>query len=75
MSFLFNEVDNMEKILLAKEVGEWLNIDVQRVYEITRRGLLPHIKIGDRQYRYSETAIQRWLEKGGNQEVEKNDLQ
>ena len=65
----------MEKILLAKEIGEWLNIDVQRVCVITRRGLLPHIKIGERQYRYSEKAIQQWLDQGGNQEVAKKEVQ
>lgn len=60
----------MDKILKAKQVAEWLGIDVQRVYEITRRDLFPHIKIADRQYRYSETAIQKWLENGGNKETE-----
>jgi len=58
----------MEKILLAKDVATWLSVDVQRIYELTRRNLLPHVKIGDRQYRYSETAVQRWLEQGGNRE-------
>jgi len=63
----------MEKILQAKEVGEWLNIDVQRVYEITRRGLLPHIKIADRQYRYSQSAIQKWIDEGGTQKEGEHD--
>jgi excisionase family DNA binding protein len=57
----------MEKqILVAEEVGELLRVDKQRVYEITRRGLLPHIKIADRQYRYDRAAILKWIENGGN---------
>jgi excisionase family DNA binding protein len=67
-SFCFSEVEYMEKILLAKDVAKWLNVNLQRVYELTRRGLLPHIKIGDRQYRYLQSAIETWLKAGGNQD-------
>jgi excisionase family DNA binding protein len=56
----------MENILLAKDVAKWLNIDVQRVYQLTREGKLPHIRLGDRQYRYLESQIESWLESGGN---------
>lgn len=62
----------MEKILKAKDVSEWLGIDVQRVYELTRRGLLPHVKIGDRQYRYVERDIEEWLRGGGNKDEFRN---
>lgn len=55
-----------EQILIADEVAELLRVDRQRVYELTRRNLLPHIKIGDRQYRYSRESVQKWLEQGGN---------
>lgn len=54
------------KILIADEVAAILRIDRQRVYNLTRRNLLPHIKIGDRQYRYSLLVIQKWVEDGGN---------
>ena len=62
----------MEKILKAKDVSEWLGIDAQRVYELTRRGLLPHVKIGDRQYRYVEKDIDEWLRAGGNKDELRN---
>lgn len=55
-----------KQILVADEVAELLRVDKQRVYELTRRGMLPTIKIGDRQYRYSRTAVEKWLEQGGN---------
>lgn len=54
------------QILVADEVAELLRVDKQRVYELTRRNLLPHIKLGDRQYRYSRESVQKWLEQGGN---------
>lgn len=53
-------------ILTADDVAEILRVNRQRVYEMTRRDLLPHIKLADRQYRYLESAILQWLEKGGN---------
>ena len=58
----------MEKVLLAKDVAQWLNIDVQRVYELTRRKLIPHVKVGERQYRYLESNIEKWLHDGGNKD-------
>lgn len=61
---------SFEKLKTAKEVSEILQIDLQRVYELTRRRLLPVVVLGERQYRYSETALQNWIEQGGNQESE-----
>mgnify|MGYP001306904599 CR=1 FL=1 len=54
-------------ILVAGEVAELLRVDKQRVYELVRRNLIPFIQLGDRQYRFSSEAIQRWLESGGSQ--------
>ncbi len=65
---------SFEKLKTAKEVSEMFQIDLQRVYELTRRKLLPSVKLGERQYRYSETALQNWIEQGGNQsEVSKDE--
>jgi excisionase family DNA binding protein len=61
---------SLEKLKTAKEVSEILQIDLQRVYELTRRKLLPSVKLGDRQYRYSETALLNWITQGGNRESE-----
>lgn len=57
----------MEKeIMVAEEVAKLLRVDKQRIYELVRRHLIPVIKVGERQYRFSRAAIQRWLEQGGN---------
>lgn len=63
----------MEKqILVADEVAELLRVDRQRVYELTRTNQLPGIiKLGERQYRYSRQAIEKFLRGGvARQEVE-----
>lgn len=56
------------KLLKAEAVAEILDVSVQRIWEITRERKIPYIKIGDRQYRYSETAILEWIENGGTEE-------
>ncbi len=61
---------SFEKLLTANDVSEVLQIDLQRVYSLTRRKLLPTVKLGERQYRYSKQAIERFIENGGNQESE-----
>ncbi len=59
-----------EKLMTANEVKDIFGIELQRVWELTRRKLLPTVKLGDRQYRYSRQAIERFIEGGGNQESE-----
>lgn len=61
---------SFEKLLTANDVSEVLQIDLQRVYSLTRRKLLPTVKLGERQYRYSKQAIERFIENGGNQKSE-----
>ena len=58
------------KLLKAEAVAELLNVKVHRIWELTREEKLPFIQIGERQYRYSETALMRWIENGGNRESE-----
>lgn len=58
----------MEKqILVADEVAEFLRIDKQRVYELVRTNSIPFIRLGERQYRFSFEAVNRWLDDGGSQ--------
>ncbi len=59
---------SFEKLLTATEVSEVLQIDLQRVYELTRRKLLPCVRLGERQLRYSPQAIDDFIANGGNQE-------
>lgn len=55
------------KLLTVKEVSEILDLKPARIYELTREKKLPFVQIGERQYRYSESALQSWIEQGGNQ--------
>ncbi|HEY0459256.1 MAG TPA: helix-turn-helix domain-containing protein [Pyrinomonadaceae bacterium] len=56
-----------QKLLTVKEVSEILDLKLARIYELTRQKKIPFVQIGERQYRYSETALQNWIENGGNQ--------
>lgn len=57
-----------QKLKTAKWASELLGVKTARIYELTRENKIPFIQIGERQYRYSETALNRWIEKGGNRE-------
>lgn len=57
-----------QKLKTAKWVSELLGVKTARVYELTREKKIPFIQIGERQYRYSETALMNWIEGGGNRE-------
>ncbi len=59
-----------QKLLTVLEVSEILDVKPARVYEMTREKLIPFVKLGERQYRYSEFALQAWIENGGNQQSE-----
>lgn len=54
------------RLLKSDKVAELLDVSVQRVWELTRENRIPFIRIGARQFRYSETALMNWLEQGGN---------
>ena len=61
-----------QKLLTVKEVSEILDLKPARIYELTREKKIPFVQIGERQYRYSETALLNWIERGGNQQREVN---
>lgn len=54
-----------DQILIADQVATWLKIKKSRVYCLVREHRIPVIVLGDRQYRFSRQAIERWLERGG----------
>jgi len=56
-----------QKLLTVVEVAKILDLKPARIYELTREKKLPFVQIGERQYRYSETALTSWIEHGGNQ--------
>ena len=56
-----------KKIVNAVKVAEFLDVNVQRVYELCRTDpSFPHIRIGERQYRFSLDALERWVQSGGS---------
>ena len=59
-----------QKLLTVKEVSEILDLKPARIYELTREKKIPFVQIGERQYRYSETALLNWIDGGGNQASE-----
>jgi excisionase family DNA binding protein len=52
------------KLLIASEVAEIMSVTEARVYELARRKMIPHIRLG-RQVRFSEKVLLEWVERGG----------
>jgi len=60
-----------QKLLTVTEVSEILDLKPARIYQLCRRDKnFPVVLIGERQYRFSETALQNWIEQGGNRQSE-----
>ncbi len=63
------------KLLTVKEVAEIMDLKPARIYELSRLGKLPFlVKIGDRQYRYSPSGLQRYLDNGGNRDQQTGEV-
>lgn len=54
-----------KRILVVSEVADLLRVKKQRVWELVRQGKLPVIRLGERQYRFSSGAIEKFLQNGG----------
>lgn len=54
------------RLLTAKEVSEGLRVPVARVYELARTGVLPVVRLGERQVRFNEDALRDWVARGGD---------
>lgn len=54
----------LRPMLVASEVAEILSMSTHRIYELTRRGILPHTRIG-RQIRYDPMRLREWIDAGG----------
>jgi excisionase family DNA binding protein len=61
------------RLLTAKEVSEGLRIPVARVYELARTGVIPVVRLGERQVRFNEDALREWVARGGNAEKREED--
>jgi hypothetical protein len=56
----------------AKWVAETLDLPLQRVYDLTRREVIPAVRIL-RQYRYDPQALADWAKRGGTSLPEGNE--
>lgn len=58
-----------ERLLKVSDVAEILDLKPARIYELCREDKnFPFILIGQRQYRFSKSALETWIENGGNRE-------
>lgn len=56
----------MNQLKDAKWVAEFFDLPLQRVYDLTRTGVIPSVRIL-RQYRYDPEALAEWARNGGTQ--------
>ncbi|MCC6224695.1 MAG: helix-turn-helix domain-containing protein [Thermoleophilia bacterium] len=59
-------MDRLE-CLTAEEVAERLRISKSHVYDLARRGQLPHVKLGS-DVRFPRATLERWLVDGDRPE-------
>jgi len=50
----------MRDALTLRELADYLQMSVDSVYHLVRRGKIPGVKVG-KQWRFSRAAIDRWL--------------
>jgi excisionase family DNA binding protein len=55
----------MDQLLRAGEAARVLGITRSRAYLLGRRGVIPIVRLGERQVRFSATALQEWIASGG----------
>lgn len=54
----------MDQFKDAKWVAETFDLPLQRVYDLSRRKIIPAVQIL-RQYRYDPEALSEWAKRGG----------
>jgi len=59
------------RLITAKQASELLGVRLARLYELARLGLVPCVRLGQRQYRFDTEAIRQWIERGGSSEANK----
>ena len=52
-------------LLTIREVASVLRVPVSRVYSLARRGVIPTVRLGDRQLRVDQEALRDWVQRGG----------
>ncbi|HZD52677.1 MAG TPA: helix-turn-helix domain-containing protein [Woeseiaceae bacterium] len=57
---------SLPRLLTAREVAEATRLPLSTVYELSRRGEIPTVRIGGRTLRFAAPAIRSWIEEGGS---------
>jgi excisionase family DNA binding protein len=53
------------RLLTAKQVSAAWHIPLARIYELAREGVLPSVRLGQRQLRFDEHQLQLFIASGG----------
>ena len=53
------------RLITAKEAAELLDVRLPRLYELARTGVVPSVRLGEKQIRFSEPALHAFIERGG----------
>lgn len=53
-----------KKLVGVKEIAEVLDVSTQRVYEMARQNIIPHVRLG-RVVKFDPERIEQWIEAGG----------
>jgi excisionase family DNA binding protein len=53
----------MRPLLDADEVARFLNVPKRRVWQMSRRGEIPTVRIGPRQLRFDPDDLEAWRER------------
>lgn len=56
----------------VEEIAEQLQVKKSRLYELTRLGIIPSVRLG-RQIRFDPKAIEEWINSGGSNGKEQSD--
>lgn len=56
----------LPRLVTARELSRETGIPRYRIYELSRTGKLPHVRIG-RAVRFSRQAVREWVEAGGTE--------
>lgn len=52
--------DNKDTGMTPEEVAEYLNCSAYTIREMSRRGEIPHYRIG-KLYRYRKSVLEKWI--------------
>lgn len=52
----------MGKLLTVAEVAARLTYSEWQIYEMCKRRILPHVRLGDRRIAIPETELDKWIE-------------